>query len=228
MWGKAGMTRNDCKIFTLGVTGVSGSGKTTVTRILQRHGAYAVIADELAHRAILKGNPPYDAVVNEFGAWILREDGEIDRKKLGGLVFGKPQKMAALEGIIHPYVIKLTRELIKEATGTGGGISARETLCADVRTGAYRFAVIDAPMLIEAGMNKHCDRVWLITAPDELKIRRIIKRDGITREAAEKRLEARNEEKLFPFADEVIVNENSLEELEREVINKLKRFTGAS
>jgi dephospho-CoA kinase len=190
----------------IGVTGVSGSGKTTVTRILQSHGAYAVIADELAHEAILKGAPPYLKILEAFGAGILGVDGEIDRKKLGGIVFGKPALLKVLEGIIHPYVIELTDRLIRDAMDTG----------------AYSFAVIDAPMLIEAGMHEHCDEVWLVTAPDDVKLERIMKRDGITVEAAKLRLAARSEAGLLPFADKIINNDGSMEKLNIEVESLLK------
>ncbi len=189
----------------LGVTGVSGSGTTTVARILQRHGAFVATADTLAHEAILRGNPPYEKVIAAFGEGVLNNEGEVDRKKLGGIVLGSPPLLKILEEIIHPYVTARIYELINTALATG----------------EYGLAVIDAPLLIEAGMNRQCGRVWLVTAPYEIKISRIIKRDGITREAAEKRLAARDEVLLAQSADEVISNDGSMEKLEDDVIKKL-------
>jgi dephospho-CoA kinase len=93
-----------------------------------------------------------------------------------------------------------------------------------MQTGLYRFAVIDAPMLIESGMYKHCGRVWLVTAPDKIKIERIMKRDGITREAAQKRINARNEAALASKAGEIINNDGSIEQLKQEAEKKLKSW----
>jgi dephospho-CoA kinase len=200
------MTRNKNKI--LGVTGVSGSGQTTVTGILKTLGAYAVIADELAHDAILKGKPPYEKIIAAFGKDILSDDLEIDRQRLGARVFGKPELLKLLEDIIHPYVINETENLISEA----------------MQTGQYRFAVIDAPMLIESGMNKRCGRVWLVTTPDKIKIERIMKRDNITRETAQTRIAARNEAYLADKADEIINNDGSMEQLKLEVEKKLTNW----
>jgi dephospho-CoA kinase len=200
------MTRN--KNIILGVTGVSGSGQTTVTGILKTLGAYAVIADELAHQAILKSRPPYEKIIAAFGTEILDDDLEIDRQRLGARVFGKPELLKLLEDIIHPYVIDQTENLINEA----------------MQTGLYRFAVIDAPMLIESGMNKRCGRVWLVTAPDKIKIERIMKRDNITREAATTRIATRNEAYLADKADEIINNDGSIEQLKQDVEKKLRNW----
>ena len=175
----------------IGVTGISGSSKTTVTRMLAGMGGFAVETDPLAHTLMRKGRPAYNEIVAFFGAGILDANGEIHRPALGKLVFGDKEKLACLEGILHPKVAAETANLIAEAE----------------KTGKYKFAIIDAPLLIEAGMHKDCDSCWLVTASRETMLARIIARDGITPNAAAKRLASRTgDEVLKPYADVIIEN----------------------
>jgi len=192
----------------IGVTGISGSGKTTVTRMLAKHGGYPVETDPLVHTLMRKGQPAYDDIVEAFGAGILDDDGEIHRPALGKQVFGDRKQLARLESILHPKVAAETARLIAEAD----------------KTGKYSFAIIDAPLLIEAGMHKDCDSCWLVTASTETKLTRIINRDGITLEAAAKRLASRaGDEALMPYADVIIDNSSDvLADLEEAVANTLK------
>ena len=179
----------------IGVTGISGSGKTTVTRILAELGGFTVEADPLAHLLMRKGQSAYHDIVAAFGTGILDKTGEINRPALGKLVFEDREKLTQLEGIIHPKVAALTAALIADARTTG----------------RYKFAVIDAPLLIEAGMHKTCHSCWLVTASHEKRLARIMSRDNITAEAATKRLASRTgDEALRPYADIIIENNKGL------------------
>ncbi|MCL2500209.1 MAG: dephospho-CoA kinase [Defluviitaleaceae bacterium] len=190
----------------IGVTGISGSGTSTAATILEELGGCVVNADTLAHEAILRGKAAYGQIVGAFGDTIIGADGEIDRKALGKIVFSHADKLAALENIIHPQVWKDSVALINEA---------RET-------GRYPFAVIDAPLLIESGMHKLCDTVVLIIASDSARAERIIKRDGITPEAAVRRLAGRvGDEALKPYANFIIENESGFDNLREEIIRIL-------
>ena len=193
----------------IGVTGISGSGKTMVTRILAQMGGFAVETDPLAHSLMQKGQPAYDEIIKTFGTGILNQQGEIHRPALGKLVFGNKEKLTKLESILHPKVAAKTMELIAEAK----------------QTGRYKFAVIDAPLLIEAGMHKLCHSCWLITASHETRLARIISRDNITQEAAEKRLASRKgDEALRPYADIILDNDGiSLDVLSDMVKGALER-----
>jgi len=207
------MTQNK-PLKIIGVTGISGSGTSTVAEILRQQGGFIVQADKLAHEVMKNKSSVFDEtafaqIIKSFGEKIISENGEINRRILGEMVFGKDnmEKLSMLEKIIHPPVVNKIFALIEEAT----------------QTGLYKFAVIDAPLLVESGLNKECDQCWLITAPEEVKIKRIITRDNISEEAAEKRLNSRNgDEALKPFADKIIENNGNLKTLEQKIISFLE------
>jgi dephospho-CoA kinase len=174
MRGKAGMQQNNFP--TIGITGITGSGTSTVSAILQERGGFVVHADKLAHDVMAKNSSAYKEIVQLFGDEILSENGEINRRLLGAKVFSDKQELEKLEKIIHPRVIERTKKIITRVA----------------EMSAHTFLVIDAPLLIESGMNTMCDSIWLITAPDELRITRITARDGIDESTAKRRLESRN------------------------------------
>ena len=192
----------------IGITGISGSGKTAAARLLAAMRGFLVEADPLAHSLMKKGQAAYNEIVEAFGDEILGEDGEISRPALGKLVFEDREKLSRLEGIIHPRVIKKTMELISQAE----------------KTGHYSFAIIDAPLLIEAGMHKLCHSCWLITASHDTRLKRIMARDNISQEAATKRLAARKgDAALRPYADIIIENNSdSMDALREKVQEKIQ------
>jgi len=102
--------------YIIGLTGNIATGKSVVRRMLEHLGAYSIDADSLSHRAIARGAPGYQPVIDEFGKWILRADGEIDRPKLAQLVFREPQALEKLEDIIHPLVGQAVEIFINRAT----------------------------------------------------------------------------------------------------------------
>ena len=188
------------KIRIIGITGITGSGTSTVAKILQELGAFVISADKLAHEVIKKGQRAYEKIIETFGTSFLMPDDEINRKQLGDVVFGaeNKEKRASLESIIHPVVLEEIDELVKNAANT--------------------FVVIDAPLLVESGLDEKCDEVWLVTADDEERISRIIKRDGVDRSIAEKRIKSRqNEENLKSRADVVIINSGDILSLQKQV-----------
>ncbi|MCL2576949.1 MAG: dephospho-CoA kinase [Defluviitaleaceae bacterium] len=162
----------------IGVTGITGSGTSTVSAILAERGGYVAHADKLAHDAMAKTEPAYAEILEAFGQEIVNEKGEINRRVLGARVFGNKEALARLEKIIHPRVIERIHTIVDKIA----------------ETGIYTFAVIDAPLLVESGMSTMCDSVWLITAPDETRIARITSRDKIDEIAAKRRLQSRNAE----------------------------------
>jgi dephospho-CoA kinase len=192
---------------TIGVTGITGSGTSTVSAILAERGGFVVQADKLAHDAMKKKSPAFKELIEAFGEEILSEDGEINRRVLGAKVFGDKKELARLEKIIHPRVIERTRKIIAKVS----------------EMSVYSFMVIDAPLLIESGMNKICDSTWLIVAPDELRIARVTARDKIDEATAKRRLESRNgDAALREHANMIIENNGSAIALRSKVETALK------
>src|SRR5512136_2788018 len=101
--------------FVIGLTGNIATGKSVVRKMLEHLGAYGIDADALAHRAIAKGSPGYQPVVNMFGSWVLAPDGQIDRGKLASVVFANLEAMQRLEKIVHPLVGKAVDILIRHS-----------------------------------------------------------------------------------------------------------------
>jgi len=180
------MTQNS----VIGITGITGSGTSTVSAILAERGGYIISADKLAREVIQKGQPAYDEVVRVFGSSVIADSNrnqEIDRKALGAMVFGNPEKLALLESIIHPAVISRVKDELSHNDAP--------------------FVVIDAPLLIESGLHKLCNSVWLVTARDDVRLARIMSRDGISIETARQRLNSRaGDDILRPYANVIIEN----------------------
>jgi len=208
------MTQNNHDIKIIGVTGITGSGTSTVSSILAELGGYVISADKLAHGVMRKGQPAYEKVLNAFvdctpkpdshKTPILHPNGEINRKALGAIVFGNPEKLAILESIIHPAVIAEIENLLTRAR-------------------AHSFAVIDAPLLVESNLHKICHSVWLITAPDETRVSRITARDNIDRETVIRRIQSRKGDTfLQPYAHVVIENDSDLDLLREKVCANLE------
>ena len=183
----------------IGLTGNIATGKSEVRRMLERLGAYAIDADALAHEVMRRGTPVWEAVVREFGSRILRPDGEIDRPRLGSIVFADPAALARLEAIVHPAVIARTEELIRQA---------QEPV-----------VVVEAIKLLESGMGERlCDSVWVVTCPREQQVARLMRSRGLSREEALLRINAQpSQEEKIARADVVIDNSGSLDDTWQQV-----------
>ena len=204
MWVVVGMIANNGdSTLIIGITGITGSGTSSVAKILEACGGFVISADKLVHGLMLQGQPAYSEIVEIFGDGVLGADDEIDRRALGGMVFGNKERLTQLENVLHPMVIEKTKKLLSSHMH-------------------YSFAVIDAPLLIESGMNKLCFSTWLITAPDSLRMERIQARDKLTHEAAEHRIRSRpGDDVLRPDADIIIENAGGLSTLEKKAHDAL-------
>ena len=202
--------------WVLGLTGNTGSGKTTVARLLSQWGGVHVDADKLAHAALEDAQAE---VVSVFGPGVLCEGAPyIDRKKLAALVFADAAKRAALEGIIHPRVVAAVRQQI--------GASLSDTKrCPPDAQGAATFYVIDAVLLVEAGLHALCDAFWLVTAPEDVRHARITQRDALSPAQAAARLaNQRCTAPIAALANATILNEGSLAALENTVAARVEEF----
>ncbi len=184
--------------YVIGLTGNIGTGKTVVRRMLEHLGAYTIDADALSHRAIAKGAPGYQAVLETFGKWLLDSDGEINRSKLGGLVFRDPAALAQLEAIVHPLVRKAVDVLIRRAS--------------------QHVIVIEAIKLLEGDLRKVCDSIWVTYAPQVVQIERLTRKRGISREEALQRINAQAPQtSKITAASVVIRNIGSYDDLWKQV-----------
>jgi dephospho-CoA kinase len=176
-----------------------------VRRMLEHLGAYTIDADSLAHRVISKGAPGYQPVLDKFGSWLLDKDGQIDRGKLGRLVFSDAEALAQLEDIVHPYVTQAVEMLIKRAT--------------------QNVVVIEAIKLLESDLRRKCDSIWVVDAPQEIRIERLIRKRGLNREDALQRVHSQpaQEDKL-KVANVVVTNNGSYEDLWKQVSEAWKHI----
>ena len=185
----------------IGLTGGSGVGKGEVCRILAERGALIIDTDSIGHMVIKRGQPAYNEVLAEFGDGILT-DNENYRKKLGSVVFGDKIKLEKLSRIVHKYIIEETLHIIKTAENS--------------------LIVIDAPVLIEANMAHVCDVVVGVFANRNIRIERIMARDSITAEAAERRIGSQMpDEELARHVDISIQNNGNLAELKEKLTHAL-------
>lgn len=184
--------------YVIGLTGNIATGKSVVRRMLEHLGAYTIDADTLAHRVISKGAPGYQPVLDKFGSWLLDKDGQIDRGKLGRLVFADAEALAQLEDIIHPYVDQAVDILSRRAT--------------------QRVIVIEAIKLLESELRALCDTIWVSDAPQEVQVERLVRKRNLTREDALQRIYSQSAQKdKLSAANVVITNNGSYDDLWKQV-----------
>lgn len=186
----------------IGLTGGIGSGKSTISCILKELGAYIIDEDMVSRLLMEKGQKVYYDIVSYFGPEILKENGDIDRKKLGSVVFADSEKLQALNRITHPAMIKYTKAEIER-------LMAQKT---------HKLVVIDAAILIEMGLDKLVDEIWVVYVDRETQIERIMARDGLSYADALNRINSQMplDEKLR-LADKVIDNTKPLDEVRKQV-----------
>lgn len=195
--------------FIIGLTGNIATGKTVVRRMLEHLGAYTVDADTLSHRATAKGAPGFQPTVEAFGKWILLPNGEIDRAKLGGLVFRDPDALARLEAIIHPLV--------------------REAVDLLVQRAKQPVIVIEAIKLLEGELRKRCDSIWVTYAPPPVQVERLMNQRSMSRDEAQQRISAQGPQTdKIAAADVVIRNVGSYDDLWQQVESAWKRAVPAA
>lgn len=197
-------------MLNVGLTGGIGCGKSTVARMLTRKGAFVIDFDRVAHEVQEPDATAWKAVVAEFGPGVLRPDRTLDRDKLGAIVFNDAAKRHRLNEIVHPAVFEEWR-------------TRRDAIC---REKPDAVVIADVPLLFEVRMQAMLDLVLLVYLGPEGQIRRIMKRNGYTREEASLRLASQMpiDEKV-PLADFVINNEGTFGETEAQVEDIWRKLT---
>lgn len=190
-------------MFVVALTGGIASGKSTVCELLQEKGAYILCSDQLAREVVEKGQPAWRDIVEHFGECVLDGDGAIDRARLAEIVFSDPSERSFLNSVTHPRIFRLMYDRLR----------AR-----DAETGGEGVAVLDIPLLVDVKAADMFDFTLVVDASPEIQVERITRDRGGSREEALARINAQvaREERLA-FADHVIRNDGSQEDLRREV-----------
>nr|WP_284700569.1 dephospho-CoA kinase [Thermoanaerobacterium sp. R66] len=194
----------------IGLTGGIASGKSTVSSILKSLGAVIIDADVVSREIMIKGTDTYNILVSVFGREILRKDGEIDRRKLGNLVFADKEKLNKLNEITHPEIIKRIKDIIEE----------------ERKKGKEKAIVLDAALLIEMKLFNMVDEVWLVVVDKKTQIRRLMKRDNLSYKDALNRIKSQMSiEDKMKYADFIINNCKDFNAIKRQVELLWGRFS---
>ncbi len=156
------------KIRIIGLTGGIATGKSSIALFFAERGVPVIDADQLARDAVLPESPALEKIISLFGRDVITHYGELDRKRLGTLIFSDPEKRRQLEDILHPLIRKLAKERIDLAVAAG-----------------HQRIIYMAPLLIEAGATDRVDTVWVVTVRPEIQLERLMRRDGISPEQAQ-------------------------------------------
>lgn len=184
--------------FIIGLTGNIAVGKSVVRRMLQHLGAYTIDADGLSHQAMMPGAPAYRPVIEMFGRYVVDPNGQINRAKLGAIAFALPDALMALEHIIHPVVGSAIQTLISRAT--------------------QQVVVVEAIKLLEGNLAAFCDAVWVVDAPPELQLKRLLEKRTMTDAEARRRIQAQNPQTdKLARADVIIYNGGNVDETWKQV-----------
>lgn len=180
------MTQNKKYIF--GITGGTGSGKSSVAGLFVNYNAYILDMDKLGHEVL--ASSAYQDIIDRFGTNILNNDGTINRKKLGSIVFSDPKSLNNLNSIVHPKIKELvyirTTTLLKEKD----------------------IIVLDGALIFDVGLNHICTHTILVLAHDTTRINRIIKRDGIDKNQAKNRIKSQRDYNQLVNLVDIIVQNN--------------------
>ena len=180
----------------IGLTGGIASGKSTVSDALRKSGAVIIDADAISRTLLERDGAAYTQVAEAFPQYVLPE-GTIDRRGLGAYVFSHEEGIRRLNAITHPIIVEEVRRRAEQEQNS---------------------VIIDAPLLIEVGLDRICDEIWLVTADREIRVERVMRRNGLSRREAEDRINNQlSEEEKRRRAHLVIDNSGSMEALEEQI-----------
>ena len=192
----------------IGLTGGILSGKSTISGMLAEKGAVIIDADQIGHEAYKPHTKAWQELVNTFGDSILTQKNEVDRKKLGDIVFADPQALERLNEIMHPRMRAMTRKEIDRLKGDGAAV-----------------VVLEAAVLIEAGWTDLVDMVWVTVAPEDVVLKRLHDRGGLSEDQARARIRSQiSSEERSKHADEIIDTDCQLSEVKDRVEELWKKL----
>lgn len=188
--------KNNKKIIKVGITGGTGSGKSSVCNYLTKKGLQVIDSDAIARKLLDRDTVTYDLVVSHFGEKILKANGEINRQLLSSIVFGSSDELNFLQNVVTKETVEIVKKLLEKSRPE------------------MKIIFLDAPLLFETGLDQDVDIVWFVLASQDKRLKRLSKRDGIPVFEIEKRMSTQMpEEQKEMLADIVIENEGSLDDL---------------
>ena len=183
----------------IGLTGGIGSGKTAVSDTFKSLGIDIVDADVSSRRVVEKGQPALDDIQAHFGDGILDSENNLDRAKLREIIFKNPQERVWLEKLLHPKIAKHIKDQLESSNSP--------------------YCILVSPLLLETEQKSYCSFVLVVDVPEESQIARTAKRDGVSEEQVKNIISAQiDREKRLEQADEIIINDGSMEELKEKVV----------
>ncbi len=198
-------------LMVVGLTGQTGAGKSTVSKVFSENGFAVINADSVARKVVEKGTKCLAEIQDLFGSGIINEDETLNRRALAGIVFSDSRKLEMLNTIIYPYI---TREILQQIKA----FSAK----------GEKLILLDAPTLFESRADDFCELVISVISEAELREKRIISRDNLTSEQARKRMNSQLDEELFiKNSDYIITNNSTIEtvyEISKEVSDRIKEL----
>ena len=184
-------------MLVIGVTGGIGSGKSEVARLLAGFGANLISADQVGHEAYTRQSEAWVAVVEAFGEGVLQASGDIDRQKLGAVVFSDPSEMDRLNKIMHPRMANIVEKKIDSFRDNGSEV-----------------VIVEAAVLFEAGWERLVDEVWMVSAPVEMIVDRLKSRNGLSSYEARQRITSQmSTEERLKRSDVEVDNSGDVSEL---------------
>ena len=196
-------------IMVVGLTGQTGAGKSTVSKIFSANGFAVINADSVARQVVEKGSMCLDEIADFFGSGVIKEDGTLDRRALANIVFSDKAKLETLNTISYPYI---TGEILRQIK--------------DFAKNGEKFILLDAPTLFESRADDFCEIIISVLADADIREKRIISRDGLTREQALKRMNSRLDEDFFITHSDYIIHNNgelgTVNEISKEVSDRIK------
>lgn len=196
-------------VVVVGLTGQTGAGKSTVSKVFADNGYAVINADSVARKVVEKGSKCLYEISDFFGKDVLLADGALDRKKLAGIVFSDKAKLETLDTIIYPYITGEILHQIRQNSRNG-----------------EKLILLDAPTLFESRADDFCEIIISVLADPDIREKRIVERDSLTPEEARKRMASQFDEEFFSsHSDYIIHNNGSIEtvnDISKEVSDKIK------
>lgn len=191
----------------IGLTGKTGSGKSSVGKVLGSMGFFVCDADIIARQVVEKGSPLLEKLADEFGPDVISPDGSLDRARLAERAFATTENTEKLNRLMHPAILKKSLDEMKNALDMG-----------------YPAAFYDAAALYESGADSFCDKTVCVWAPDSIRLERIISRDGLTKEKALERMNAQRPDSFYSGKADFVIDNSPDKNLEKQIQELIRQL----